>query len=306
MFTRLLQHPIHFRYAFYALMLFSIVINGFVFENENNFYILYIFSSLFLGIGFYSMANWAITILTVLLVLCRFFLIPEPSHSFITFITYLMTYLLMTFISVGLMRNAQKIKEEQLSLTTALSKALDSRDAYTSFHSVNTSKYAVEIAQKMKLHEDMIDSIRIGALLHDIGKIGIPEDILTKPGKLTKEEFNIIKNHPEVGHEMIKHVTSLKEKGILDIVLYHHERFDGKGYPLGLKGNEIPLPARIVALADAFDAMTSTRVYRDPLPIDYVLNEIFCNKGTQFDPEVADIFLSQFPDFSGSFQEKVS
>lgn len=296
--------PVYCRYAFYTLMLVSIVINGVIFKNEDNFYILYIFSALFLGIGFFAIPNWAIASLTTLVVLCRFFLIPEPSYSVISFITYLITYLVISFISVGLMRNAQRIKDEQLSLITTLSKALDTRDAYTSYHSTNTSKYAVAIAEKMNLTKEMIDNIRIGALLHDIGKIGIPEDILTKPSKLTTEEYNVIKKHPEVGYDMIKHVANFKQSGISDIVLYHHERFDGKGYPLGLKGNEIPLPARIVALADAFDAMTSTRVYREQLPLEHVLNEIENNKGTQFDPDVVDAFLIQFDYVVGEIVEE--
>lgn len=295
MLARLLHHPVLFRYGFFILMIFSITVNGFVFENENNFYILYIIASFFLGIGFYGKSNWIISFLTIILVLCRFFLIPDPSsNNFITFFTYLVTYFILTFISVGLMRNVQKVKEEQLALTIALSKALDSRDTYTSHHSENTARYAVDIAQKMKLSKETCNFIRIGALLHDIGKIGIPKQILNKPGKLSNEEYDLIKTHPSIGYEMIKHVTNFKENGILDIVLYHHERYDGKGYPKGLKGNEIPLVARIVAVADAFDAMTTKRVYRNEHSIEYVLLEILNNKGTQFDPEIVDVFLSQF------------
>ncbi|MFC6604051.1 HD-GYP domain-containing protein [Ectobacillus funiculus] len=192
------------------------------------------------------------------------------------------------------MKNYQKIKESKLELIKTLVNALDSRDSYTLHHSENVAHFSLEIAKKMKLSKSLCDVIHKGGLLHDIGKIGIPEHILTKTGKLTDEEYNIIKSHTDIGYEMIKHVSDFNENGILDIVLYHHERYDGKGYPKGLKGTEIPLVARIVAIADMFDAMTSRRVYRSELNLEYTLNEIRKNKGTQFDPEIADIFLSLF------------
>lgn len=192
------------------------------------------------------------------------------------------------------MRYVQKVKRDNLELITALANALDSRDPHTMCHSENVAKYSLQIAEKMRLSKETCDIIRKGALLHDIGKIGIPEHILQKHGRLTNEEYKIIQSHPKIGYEMIKHVGNFHDNGILDIVLYHHERFDGKGYPAGLKGNQIPLYARIVAVADTFDAMTTKRVYRDELSLDYTLNEIWKNKGTQFDPEVVDAFLSLF------------
>ena len=115
-----------------------------------------------------------------------------------------------------------------------------------------------------------------------------------KNGKLTNEEYEEIKTHPTIGYNMIKHVADFHKNGILDMVLYHHERYDGKGYPAGLKGNQIPLYARIAAVADTFDSMTTKRVYREELSLDYTLNEIQKNKGTQFDPEIVDTFLSLF------------
>jgi putative nucleotidyltransferase with HDIG domain len=229
-----------------------------------------------------------------LVVICRFFLIQDSDSSIVTFLVYLLTYFLITIIASGLMKNVQKVTEDNLELTKALANALDSRDTYTLHHSENVARYSVEIAENMKLSEDLCKIIHIGGLLHDIGKIGVPENILTKPGKLTVDEYNLIKQHPTIGYEMIKHVTSFRKNGILDIVLYHHERYDGKGYPEGLKGNEIPLVARIVAVADTFDAMTSKRVYRNELDLEYTLNKIRKNKGTQFDPEIVDIFLNLF------------
>ncbi|WP_223282857.1 HD-GYP domain-containing protein [Neobacillus kokaensis] len=186
------------------------------------------------------------------------------------------------------------MEKQNLELTEALSNALDYRDTYTQHHSENVAKYAIEIAKKMKLPKNVCEDIYLGGLLHDIGKIGIPEDILKKPGKLTKRELEVIKTHPTIGYEMIKHVSSFNRNGVLDIVLYHHERYDGKGYPKGLKGDNIPLVARIVGIADTFDAMTSNRIYKSQVNVEYALNEIRSNKGKQFDPELVDIFLSLF------------
>ncbi|WP_235867585.1 HD-GYP domain-containing protein [Ureibacillus chungkukjangi] len=192
------------------------------------------------------------------------------------------------------MKYVQKVEEDNLELTIALANALDSRDHYTLHHSENVAKYSVQIARKLNLPNLSCEIIRKGALLHDIGKIGIPENILTKQDKLTDEEYEIIKNHPILGHNMIKHIVNFHKNGVLDIVLYHHERYDGNGYPMGLKGKQIPLFARIVAIADSFDAMTTKRVYRDELDLEYAINEIRKNKGKQFDPELVEVFLSLF------------
>ncbi|WP_040203519.1 HD-GYP domain-containing protein [Neobacillus jeddahensis] len=294
LFNKWLKHPNYFRYSFYIMLISSILLNSFVFENESNFYILYIFCAIFLGIGFFDKPWWLIVVFTLLVVCCRYYLIPELSHNIGTFFTYFFTYLVITLISVGLMKFVQRVKEDNLALIMALSKALDSRDAYTQHHSKNVAKYSVEIANRMMLSRDVCDVIHVGGLLHDIGKIGIPGTILKKPEKLTDDEYNTVKTHPTIGYEIIKHVESFQDNGILDIVLYHHERYDGKGYPTGLKGMQIPLVARIVAVADTFDAMSSQRVYRDKLDLDVILKEIERNKGKQFDPEIVDVFLDIF------------
>ncbi|WP_449620410.1 HD-GYP domain-containing protein [Robertmurraya sp. Marseille-Q9965] len=291
MFYTWLSYPKYFRYSFFILWGLGSFLNGFIFDNESNMYLIYIFIVILLGIGFYNYSVFIIILLTTLVVTCRFCLIPDETPSITTFLTYLVTYLLISFISRTLMRYVQKVRKDYFELTTALANALDSRDPYTRHHSENVSKYAVEIAQEMELSAELCDIIRIGGLLHDIGKIGIPEHILTKKGKLTEEEYNIIKTHPNIGYKIIKHITNFSENGVLDIVLYHHERYDGSGYPNGLKGKEIPLLARIVAVADTFDAMVSQRVYREKLDLNSTLGEIVQNKGTQFDPEIVDIFL---------------
>lgn len=132
-------------------------------------------------------------------------------------------------------------------------------------------------------------NIRQIGLLHDIGKIGVPDSILSKPKKLTEEEYNIMKTHVDIGGEILKDFTHIKN--VADGAKYHHERYDGKGYNTGLKGEEIPLTARIIGLADAFDAMTSNRVYRKAISMDHVIDELKKGKGTQFDPSLVDILL---------------
>lgn len=182
-------------------------------------------------------------------------------------------------------------KENTLNLTLALAKSLDSRDTHTAFHSENVAKYAFKIAKEMKLSSRQCDHIYLGGLLHDIGKIGVPESILSKPTPLTKDEYDSIKQHSIIGYNMVKHIPSFEKSGILDMILYHHERFDGTGYPGRLKGEQIPRLARILSVADSFDAMTSTRVYRNRMELEYAANQIRKNRGTQFDPEITDVFL---------------
>nr|WP_106779345.1 HD-GYP domain-containing protein [Lysinibacillus timonensis] len=294
LFNSTLYNPIYFRYGFFIILIVSVLVNCFTLHSDSQFYIFYILSVIFLGIGFYNKPFWFLLLFTVIVVIFRHYLIPEPENHIGSFLVLLCTYLLITLISSGLMKNVQKVKEDNLELTTALANALDSRDRYTMHHSENVAKYAVQIAKKLNISKSNCEIIHKGALLHDIGKIGIPEHILLKSGKLTEDEYEIIKTHPTLGYNMIKHIERFHTNGVLDIVLYHHERYDGKGYPSGLKGDQIPLFARIVAIADTFDAMTTKRIYRDELELKYVLNEIRKNKGTQFDPEIVDVFLSLF------------
>lgn len=292
LFNKLFNHPIYFRYLFFILLSGTVIASYSNLDTHSNFFIIYIFCAFFLGIGFYNMSIWAIISLVTAVVLSRYFLIPVISPGIITFITFYITYLLIALISTALMKRVKKIKEDNIELSIALSKALDSRDTYTLYHSENVTKYSLAIAKKIGLSQEQLEVIQIGGLLHDIGKIGIPEHILNKPGRLDEEEYKIVKSHPVIGYDMIKHVESFQRNGILDIVLYHHERYDGKGYPEGLKGEEIPFLARIVAVADTFDAMSSNRVYRDGIETRKILDELKFNKGRQFDPDIVDVFLS--------------
>lgn len=171
-----------------------------------------------------------------------------------------------------------------------IARTLDARDSNTSMHSERVSEYSVMIARKMGFSEAECENLRKAALLHDIGKIGIPDSILNKPFRLTDEEYAIMKTHVTKGAEILKNFTGIDH--VVEGALYHHERYDGKGYASGLKGKDIPLYGRIIGVADAFDAMTANRVYRKHLDLDYVLEELVRCSGTQFDPEIADIMIS--------------
>ena len=179
---------------------------------------------------------------------------------------------------------------EQVAPTVyALVAAIDAKDSFTFQHSANVSQYAVLLAQKLGLSRDDIQTVKVAGLLHDIGKIGIPESILKKAGKLTDEEYEIMKSHVEKSIEMIHYLPNMNY--VIPAVVSHHERYDGKGYPRGIKGEEIPFLGRILAVCDSFDAMISKRAYKEPLSVEYAMGELEKNKGTQFDPKVADAFI---------------
>lgn len=169
--------------------------------------------------------------------------------------------------------------------------ALDTRDIETGFHSQRVRLFTLELAKMVGISdkEELLD-IERGALIHDIGKIGVPDSILRKPSKLTPEEWEIMKKHPIFGYNIIKGIKKLENPG--KIVLFHHERYDGKGYPFGKKGKETPIEARIFSVADALDAMTSDRPYRKAFSYEYAYNEILKCSGTQFDPDIVEIFKS--------------
>ena len=171
----------------------------------------------------------------------------------------------------------------------AIAKAVDAKDERTSQHSLRVSQYSVLIAQKMGFDEKECENLRRTALMHDIGKIGIPDSILNKPARLTDEEYAVMKSHVTRGAEILKDFTLIDH--VVEGARYHHERYDGRGYPDGLKGEEIPIYGRIIGVADAFDAMTANRVYRKQMDFGYVLNEMRNGRGTQFDPHIVDILL---------------
>lgn len=171
-----------------------------------------------------------------------------------------------------------------LSTVGVLADAIEAKDPYTRGHCESVSNLAVQVGKKLGMDSEGLDQLQYAALLHDVGKIGIPDGILLKPGKLMPEEFAIIQKHSEIGSDLVRRVPSLQH--IAPIVLHHHERLDGSGYPYGQSGDEISLSARIIGAVDAFDAMTSMRPYRDAMPTSYALDELRRSVGHHFDPNV--------------------
>ena len=180
---------------------------------------------------------------------------------------------------------------ERLSwqMVQALANTIDAKDSYTNGHSTRVAQYSVMLAKKMGYEGEKLEQLQYAAMLHDIGKIGVPREIINKPSKLTDEEYAIIKTHPAIGENILKEVSEIPDIAIG--ARWHHERYDGKGYPDGLKGEEIPELARIIGVADAYDAMTSKRSYRDVLPQEVVTGELEKGKSTQFDPEIAELMI---------------
>ncbi len=184
----------------------------------------------------------------------------------------------------------ERLERITRQIIRTLSGAIDTKDTYTNGHSTRVADYSKEIARRAGFSEKMQDDIYMMGLLHDVGKIGIPDAIINKPAKLTDEEYAIIKKHPVMGEKILKNITEFPKLGAG--ARWHHERYDGKGYPDGISGQDIPQEARIIAVSDAYDAMTSRRSYRDVLPQSKVVAEMQRGKGTQFDPDFADIMLS--------------
>jgi HD-GYP domain-containing protein (c-di-GMP phosphodiesterase class II) len=175
------------------------------------------------------------------------------------------------------------------SVICAFNQLLDLKDLNTGVHSTRLAEWGLRVGQELGLDEAMLQNLEVAALLHDIGKIGIPDSILRKPAKLDDEEYALMKRHPEYGWLVLRMLPGF-EQAALDI-LHHHESMDGKGYPAGLKGSEIPIVSRIVCVIDAFDAMVSSRPYRQGLPFEEAVRRLILCSGTQFDPDVVQSFL---------------
>jgi putative nucleotidyltransferase with HDIG domain len=182
-------------------------------------------------------------------------------------------------------------EKQQLLISTirSLVSTLEAKDKYTEGHSRRVADNSLTMAESLGLGAAEVEELHLAGLFHDIGKIGISENVLNKPGQLTKEEFDLIKNHPLISQKIVEHVPHFKR--ISHIVRHHHEFFDGSGYPDGLKGPDIPIGARIMSLCDAYDAMTSDRSYRPALAEERAIRIIERNAGSQFDPELVKLFL---------------
>ncbi len=183
----------------------------------------------------------------------------------------------------------QALRQTQAGAVCALTLLLDLKDLKTGMHATRLAEWAVRVGEELGLGEEELRDVEYASMLHDIGKVGVPDEILFKPGRLTDEEFDQIKKHPEYGWAILRAVPGLESVSL--VVLHHHERMDGKGYPAGLEGDEIPLGARIVCVVDAFDAMLSSRTYRKGLGIDEALRRLRGCSPDQFDPQIVAPFI---------------
>ncbi|MFQ5789146.1 MAG: HD-GYP domain-containing protein [Acidobacteriota bacterium] len=204
---------------------------------------------------------------------------PAPSHGIAE----------RTWASMRVKELEEELRSARSAMVCALSHVLDLRDLNTGRHSTRLADWAVRLARELGLDGSAARAVEVAALLHDIGKVGIYDAILKKPGKLTLEEQGLMKRHPEYGWAILRLYPDMEQAALF--VLHHHENYDGSGYPGGLKGDEIPLGARIVAVVDAFDAMVSSRPYRKGLPFDEAMRRLIKSGGTQFDSVVVNCFL---------------
>lgn len=221
-------------------------------------------------------------------------MIPFGVILVIVFSHYKYIGVALTFFPIVLARYVFSMyinsKTQYIQTVEALMNAIEARDEYTQGHSRRVAEISVEIAKKLKYNQWKLEKLMVAAMLHDVGKIGVSDNILNKPGKLTNEEFDKIKEHPEIGYNILKEVKNLQYVG--PVVKHHHERYDGKGYPEGKKEEEIGLDTYIVQLADAVDAMETDRPYRKGLSKEEVISELKNNSGTQFHPEVTEVYLN--------------
>jgi len=203
-----------------------------------------------------------------------------------------------------LAKKNQELRTAYIQTIRALAEAIDAKDTYTRGHSERVAVYASRIARQIGLPKDMIERVYFSGLLHDVGKIGIPDAIITKPDRLTHEEYVEIQKHPEIGAKILEPVEFLRH--IVPCVRHHHEWFDGSasGYPMGLQGDQIPLPSRIILVADTVEAMTSDRPYRKALPLETVVRELHKYSGSQFDPDCVEAFLYLLEDEGECFISK--
>ncbi len=193
------------------------------------------------------------------------------------------------FLELKVEEQTVELRETFLGSLKALAEALEAKDAYTNGHTRRVTEIVVAMAKEKGLPKEEIARIRLAGQVHDIGKIGVTEEVLRKPGKLTDEEFDRIKEHVTLSEKILKSI--IKDEGILAMVKYHHERYDGRGYPDGISGEDIPLGARLLAVADAYDAMTSNRPYRPAMTPEKARGQLLAGRGSQFDPEAVDILI---------------
>ncbi|MCW8128985.1 MAG: HD-GYP domain-containing protein [Planctomycetota bacterium] len=198
--------------------------------------------------------------------------------------------------------NDQRTQRIFLNIMTVMVKILENKDPYTRFHSHSVAIWSRMIGRRRGLTEEDLIRLGLAAVFHDFGKIGIPEEILNKPSRLTDEEFAIMKQHPTIARDLLSSLDLMHD--LLPAITHHHERWDGRGYPAGLKSDQIPLWGRIICIADAYDTMASRRTYKEPMPPERVLEELHKGRGTQFDPELVDILVQILAEKAAESAEK--
>lgn len=191
----------------------------------------------------------------------------------------------------------KELEATSLNTIRLLSQVIEEKDSYTKEHCLRIEKLCVTLAEKLEIKGKKLKQLRFGAIMHDVGKIATPDEILLKPGGLTRDEYKIIQQHPSVGANLVRKISGLSEAA--DIVEQHHERYDGKGYPNGLKGDEIHLSSQILCVVDAYDAMTTDRPYRNAIAKDEAIKEIMHCSGTQFSPYIANAFIEFIREYEG-------
>lgn len=259
-----------------------------------------------LGISYFQKMGWIRTVkmmargftstYLLLLILAGVGSRLVESYGLLTLVPMMIAFFTISYVfhhyyaSVQkLQQKVEEVKNFNHTFLTTMAASIDARDHYTSGHSQRVAHWGREIARQIGMSPEKVEEVYFGGILHDIGKIGIEDEILNKKGKLTPEEYDKIKQHTVIGYEIIKQAGMFHE--LLPAIRSHHERIDGKGYPDGLVGNEIPLIARILAISDAFDAMVADRPYRKGLPVEEAVQEIRRGAGTQFDEELASYFI---------------
>ncbi|WP_029688074.1 HD-GYP domain-containing protein [Thermoanaerobacter sp. A7A] len=295
----------------------SVGVGGLIYEYTGGIpgtyiYPRYLLSAVLAAIVYYLLNTIIVAILLSLLlnksfkyILTKDFKWMIPNFLFLAFLGIVMSEafikigyisLILLFIPLLMIRYMFKLymdsKQSYYDTINVLVKALDAKDKYTAGHSKNVEKISALLCREFGLSESHTEMVRIAALLHDIGKIGVKEEVLNKPGKLTDEELSIIKEHPQKGYEILRDVPALKEASLW--VKYHHEWYNGNGYPDGIKGDEIPLEAQILSLADVFDALVSDRPYRKAFSQEEAYRIIVANEGTQFSPKIINAFKKAF------------
>ncbi|MDS9471863.1 HD-GYP domain-containing protein [Sporosarcina pasteurii] len=257
--------------------------------------VLILFSPIFINKRFFHLVTWGLILKYILVGL----FIQDPVILFpviLNIVLAILAYILLQRILIYVKALKNSYDEQLEGIVKGVIATLELKDPYTRGHSERVAEYAMSLAKATgKVKESELNHFYYACLLHDIGKVNIPDTILTKSGKLVDEEYEIVKMHPVVGAKAIEDVEGIADN--IAVVYHHHERWDGKGYPDGLAGEEIPLVARITAIADAFDAMTSTRSYRPALPFEEAYKRIIDGSGSQFDPALVETFKQVYPDW---------